>query len=107
MRPHAATPRLRRREARHRVVREYGRDSVLVWANLLLAPLFSALGLRVGVQSDERLVARIERDAADMRKRGYLVGPVETFTLKGLLGPATAAHWYRVTFEKASPPSRG
>jgi hypothetical protein len=80
------------------VVREYGRDSVLVWANLLLAPLFAALGLRVGVQSDERLVARIERDAAEMRKRGYL---------KGLLGPATAAHWYRVTFERASPPSRG
>ena len=87
------------------VVREYGRDSLLVWANLLLAPLFAALGLRVGLQSDERLAARIEADTAAMRGRGYLVKSVETFTLPGLAGRSTEARWYRVTFEHSAPPS--
>lgn len=36
------------RDAPRQVEREYGRDSLLVWANLLLAPLFAALGLRLG-----------------------------------------------------------
>jgi len=86
------------------VVREYGRDSVLVWANLLLAPLFAALGLRVGLQSKGRVAARIEADKAAMRGRGYLVKSVETFTLPGLAGRATDARWYRVTFERSAPP---
>jgi hypothetical protein len=97
--------RLLRRDEPNRVVREYGRDSLLVWANLLLAPVFSALGLRVGIQSEEQLATRIERDIASMRERGYLVASVETFALKGVAGPATAAHWYRVTFEKSAPPT--
>ena len=58
---------LLRRSPRALVVREYGRDSLLVWANLLLAPLFAALALRVGLESEERLAARIEADAAAMR----------------------------------------
>jgi len=95
--------RLLRRDAPKRVVREYGRDSLLVWANLLLAPVFGALGLRVGLQSEQQLAARIERDTAEMRKRGYLVASTETFTLKGLVGPTTAAHWYRITFETPAP----
>ena len=97
--------RLLRRDAPKRVVREYGRDSLLVWANLLLARLFAALGLRVGIQSEEQLAARIERDTAAMRERGYLVASVETFALKGLAGPATAAHWHRVTFETSARPT--
>ena len=48
------------------IVREYGRDSLLVWGNVLLAPLFSALGLRVGLQSEEQLAARIVADTAEM-----------------------------------------
>ncbi len=82
------------------VVREYGRDSILVWANLLLAPLFAALGLRVGLQSEARLAARIEADTAAMRKRGYLVASVETFSLPVLGGSGQTANWYRVTFER-------
>jgi hypothetical protein len=85
------------------IVRAYGRDSLLVWANLLLAPLFSALGLRVGLQSEERLAARIEADTAEMRGRGYVVASVETFSLPGLAGRNTDAHWYRVTFAQTSP----
>lgn len=82
------------------VVRQYGRDSMLVWANVLLAPLFAALGLRVGLQSEERLAARIEADTAELRKRGYLVASVETFTLPVVGAPEHPANWYRVTFER-------
>ncbi len=95
--------RLLRRDAPKRIVRDYGRDSLLVWANLLLAPLFAALGLRVGFQSEEQLAARIEADTAAMRKRGYLVASVETFTLPGIAGRSTDAHWHRITFEQTAP----
>ena len=87
------------------ILREYGRDSLLVWANLLLAPLFAALGVRVGLRSEEQLAAHIEADTAEMRKRGYLISSVETFTLPGLAGRNTDAHWYRITFERVAPPT--
>jgi len=87
------------------VVRDYGRDSLLVWGNLLLAPLFAALGMRVGIQSEEQLATRMELDAAEMRKRGYLVASTQTFTLAGIFGRSTDAHWYRITFERSSPSS--
>jgi hypothetical protein len=93
-----------RRSAPRRVVRAYGRDSLLVWANLLLAPLMAASGRRVGLQSEERLAARIEADSAAMRKRGYLVVSVETFSLPVLGVAGGAANWYRVTYELAPPP---
>lgn len=89
------------------VVREYGRDSLLVWANLLLAPLFAALGLRVGAQSEERLAARIEADAASMRRKGYLVAATEKLSLPVIGDPRHAASWYRVTYELASTPPSG
>jgi hypothetical protein len=86
------------------VVREYGRDSLLVWANVLLAPLFAALGLRVGLQPEERLAARIEAGTAELRKRGHLVASVQTFTLAGLTARRTDAHRYRVSFERVERP---
>jgi hypothetical protein len=36
-----------------------------------------------------------------MRKRGYLVASVETFTLPGIIGRRTDARWYRITFERS------
>ena len=100
--------RLIGRSARERViVREYGRDSLLVWANLLLGSLFAALGLRIGIQSEEQLAARIEADTAEMRKRGYLVSSAQTPTSPGIAGRNTDAHWYRVTFELSSRPANG
>lgn len=66
------------------IVRSYGRDSLLVWANLLLAPPLASLGLRVGLQSEEHLAARIEADAATLGEQGYRVASVETFSLPGL-----------------------
>ena len=88
------------------IVREYGRDSLLVSANLLLAPLFAALGLRVGIQSEERLAKRIEADAAAMRSKGYLVASTQTLSLPVIGAPRQTANWYRVTFELASPGHR-
>lgn len=87
------------------VVREYGRDSVLIWANLLLAPLMAALGLRVGIRSEEQVAAMIEADTASMRKKGYRVASVQTFSLPVIGSSDRTASWYRVTFELASPPS--
>ena len=91
--------RLKRSQPKGVVVRDYGRDSLLVWANLLLAPLFAALGIRIGFQSDERLLARIEADTATMQQRGYSVSSIETFTLPVLGAPRASANWYRVTYE--------
>jgi hypothetical protein len=93
-------------EPKRIIVREYGRDSLLVWANLLLAPLFAALGLRVGIQSEDQLAARIESDAAAMRTQGYLVASTQTFSLPVVGAPRQTANWYRVTFELASPERR-
>jgi hypothetical protein len=87
------------------IVRSYGRDSLLVWANLLLAPLLAAFGRRVGLQSEGRLAARMEADAAALRKRGYLVASVETFSLPGLARADAAARWYRVTYERSTRPA--
>lgn len=94
-------------EPKRIVVREYGRDSLLVWANLLLAPLFAALGLRVGVRSEEQLAARIEADASAMGKKGYLVASTQTLSLPVIGARRQTANWYRVTFECASPRSAG
>ncbi len=93
-------------QPRRVVVREYGRDSLLVWANLLLAPLFAALGLRVGIQSEEQLAARIEADAVAMRKQGYLVASTQTFSLPVIGAAHRTASWYRVTYELAAPQAR-
>src|SRR5664279_1004424 len=86
------------------VVKDYGRDSLLVWANLLLAPLLALLGTRVGLQSGERIAARIESDTAAMRTKGYLVSSVQTFSLPVMGSAHATANWYRVTFELAAPP---
>ncbi len=85
------------------VVRTYGRDSLLVWANVLLAPVMAALGLRVGLRSEEQLAARMDADAAVMRQKGYLVTSVQTFSLPVIGAPRQPANWYRVTFELGPP----
>ena len=88
------------------VVKEYGRDSLLVWVNLLLAPLFALLGMRVGLQSEEKIASRIQSDTDAMRKKGYLVSSVQTFSLPVLGSSVTTANWYRVTFELTAAPVR-
>jgi hypothetical protein len=94
----------RRTGAKPVIVRDYGRDSVIVWANLVLAPLLALLGLRVGIRSEERLRAKIEADSTAMRRRGYFVASIETFSLPVIGAPSHVAYWYRVTYEMTSPP---
>jgi hypothetical protein len=89
------------------IVREYGRDSLLVWANMLLGPLFAAMGLRIGLRSEEQLAQRIAADEASMRRKGYLVASTETFSLPVVGAPTAAAHWYRGTNQQATPPVGG
>jgi hypothetical protein len=93
--------------ASRQIVRTYGRDSLLVWANLVLAPLLAALGMRVGLQSERRLAAKMASDSASLRRRGYLVTSVETFSLPGIGRPDAGAHWYRVTYEQTQPANTG
>lgn len=88
------------------VVREYGRDSLLVCANLLIAPLFGALGFRIGLRSEDRLAATMQAEAAAMRKKGYAVAVVETRSLP-VLGSRSEATWYRVTYERIAPAAKG
>ena len=88
------------------VVKDYGRDSLLVWVNLLLAPLLALAGLRVGLQSEETIAARIQSDTDAMRKKGYLVSSVQTFSLPVLGSKVATANWYRVTFELTAAPAR-
>lgn len=85
------------------IVRSYGRDSLLLWANFLFAPLLAAFGRRVGLQSEEQLAARMQDDAAKFRKQGYLVASVERFALPGLTRADASATWYRVTYERQAP----
>jgi hypothetical protein len=87
------------------VVRDYGRDSLLVWTNLLLGPLFARLGLRIGLRSEDALIARIEADATAMRGRGYFVVSTETFALPVIGFPDVSARWYRITYELAGAPT--
>ena len=55
------------------------------------------------MHSDEQPAARIEADAAAMRKKGYLVTSTQTFSLPVISAPRQTASWYRVTFELATP----
>ena len=87
------------------IVRQYGRDSLLVSANLLLAPLFAALGLRVGLQSEEQIRAKIDSDTVALRKRGYVLASLETFALPVIGSRDTNASWYRATFQLLDSPA--
>ena len=96
---------LRRPGPKPVIVRQYGRDSLLIWANLLLAPLFAALGMRVGLQSEEQIKARIDSDTLALRKRGYVLASIETFELPVIGSRTTSANWYRATFQLLDSPA--
>lgn len=77
-----------------RVVRTYGRDSLLALASPLLALLVRAFGLQLRLTPEERVLARMEQDVIAMRRRGYRVVSSEDFEI----APFGAA-WHRVTYE--------
>lgn len=88
-----------RREAPARIVRSYGRDSLLVVLNPLATALEAGLGLRIGLRSDAEVRDRMEKDALTMEARGYRVVSADEFSLPAVAVSRARANWYRVTYE--------
>ena len=86
------------------VVKAYGRDSLLVWMNLLLPALQASLGLRVGLRSDAEVLAGMQKDVLAMAERGYRVVASDEYELPILLAPGKRASYYGVTYEVRDPP---
>jgi len=91
---------------KQRVVRTYGRDSLLVWVNPVLSAIEALLGLRVGLRSDAEIRARMQDDVLDMERRGYRVVTADELELPVLLAPGKRANYYRVTYELDDPERR-
>jgi hypothetical protein len=88
------------------VVKAYGRDSLLVWLNPLVAALESSLGLRIGWRSDAEVLDRMQKDVSAMEGRGYRVVASEQIELPVFLAPKVRASYYRVTYELSDPTCR-
>ena len=84
----------------NRLVKTYGRDSLLFWWNPIVAAAMSAAGMRVGIFSEAELVSRMERDALDMRSRGYRVVSSEEVPVPLIFPPGKSTNYYRVTYER-------
>ena len=89
-----------RRTPPDRIVKAYGRDSLLVAVNPVLSMLESAFGLRVGLRSDADVRDRMEKDALEMQRRGYRVASADELSLPAFAVRPTRANWYRVTYER-------
>jgi hypothetical protein len=91
---------------KQRIVKAYGRDSLLIWLNPLLSAIPGSLGLRVGLRSDAAVLDRMQKDVLAMERRGYRVISSEEIALPVLLVPRARATYYRVTYELRAPVSR-
>ncbi len=91
------------------IVKDYGRDTFLVAANLLIAPVVAALGLRVGLWSEADVRDRMEKDSLRMAERGYRVASADRLAVPWLarLGWGDRASFYRVTYELESTRNAG
>ncbi len=88
-----------------RVVKAYGRDSLLIWINPLISAMQASLGLRVGLRSEFEVLDKMERDALVMADHGYRVVASDKYDLPVFLAPGRRASYYRVTYELSTPPS--
>jgi hypothetical protein len=88
---------------RARVVKAYGRDSLIVWMNPILSALEASLGLRIGLRSNAEVLDRMQRDVLEMERRGYRVVASDEYELPVLFAPGTRANYYRVTYELRDP----
>ena len=80
-------------------MREYGRDSLLIWLNPFFSALETSLGLRVGLRSDNEVLARMQKDVLAMERRGYRLTACDEYALPVLLAPGRRASYYRVMYE--------
>jgi hypothetical protein len=93
--------RLNRGKPRRRVVRTYGRDSLLGLANPLLALIVRAFGLTIRLKSEEQVMLEMERDAVAMIRRGYRIASSRQYE-----APPFGAVWHQVTYELAEAGAR-
>ena len=77
-----------------RVVRTYGRDSLLAVANPLLGLLARTFGFQLRLRPEDKVLAEMERDAIAMLRKGYRVASSEDFEIAPF-----GAIWHRVTYE--------
>ena len=91
---------------KRRIVKAYGRDSLLIWLNPILSALPASLGLRVGLRSDAEVLDRMQKDVLAMDRQGYRVVASEEVALPIFLVPRAHANYYRVTYELHDPGSR-
>ena len=77
------------------VVREYGRDSFLGMLSPVFAALYvTVLGSQGRLRYEGRLQEQMEKDAAEMRRRGYRVTDQREYEM-----PPFGIHYHRVTYE--------
>ncbi|HXX60013.1 MAG TPA: hypothetical protein VEI48_01835 [Candidatus Sulfotelmatobacter sp.] len=88
-----------------RVVKAYGRDSLLIWINPVISAMQASLGLRVGLRSEAEVLDKMERDALAMADRGYRIVASDRYDLPVVLAAGRRATYYRVTYELIKPPS--
>ena len=84
---------------KRRIVKAYGRDSLLIWLNPLFSALEASLGLRVGLRSDAEVLDRMQKDVIAMERQGYRVVASEEVELPVFVVPRARANYYRVTYE--------
>jgi len=77
-----AVPWQSRRSA---VVKDDGRDTFLIAANLLVAPIMAALGRRIGLRSEADVLERMQQDALRMQAKGYEVVSADRYAIPCVL----------------------
>jgi hypothetical protein len=88
------------------VVKSYGRDSLVLWLNPLVAAVQASLGMRVGIRSEAEVLDAMEKDALKMAERGYRVSTADRYDLPVLFGRGQAASYYKVTYELTTEANR-
>ncbi|HEY3522684.1 MAG TPA: hypothetical protein VGK63_03185 [Candidatus Limnocylindrales bacterium] len=83
-----------------RVVRTYGRDSLLIAVNPILSAIEAAFGLRIGFRSDADIRDGMEKDALAMQAEGYRVVTAEEFAVPAFAATPARANWYRITYQR-------
>ena len=85
----------RAKEGQRIVVRQYGRDSFLGMLSPVLAAVYvGVLGNQGRLRYETRLQEQMEKDAADMRRRGYRITESREYEM-----PPFGIHYRRVTYE--------
>ncbi len=83
-----------RKSKPRRVIRNYGRDSLIGLLSPLLAAVATSMGARIRLRSDAEVLAKMERDAIAMTRQGYRIASSMQYEI-----PFFGATWQKVTYE--------